>query len=85
MQKASKVRKNGQMFGPKMFVLILFLRNAARSTPIKHGSNSPAYKMRKKRQKKKEEREKKEEKWGIKLQKNKTKKKTTPCAYIFPP
>ena len=61
-QKASKVRKKGQIFGPKMFGLPLF-RNAAPSTPSKCGSNGPAYEMRKKRQKKREgKKEGKEEK-----------------------
>ena len=63
VQKASKVRKNGQIFGPKMFVLPLYLHNAAPSTPIKCGSKGPAYKMRKKKQKKRErKRGRKEEK-----------------------
>ena len=61
-RKVSKVRKNGQIDGQKIFGLALYLRNAAPSTPIKHGSNDPAREMRKKRQKKREERERKRRK-----------------------
>ena len=41
-QKDSKVRKNGRIFGPKMFGLPLYLRYTAPSTLVKHGSNGPA-------------------------------------------
>ena len=62
-QKASKVRKNGQIFGPKMFGFTLYLRNAAPSTPIKRGSNGPVYEMGKKDKRKgRKEREKGEKK-----------------------
>ena len=48
-----------------MLGLALYLRNAALSTPIKHGSNGQAYEMHKKMQSKgRKEREKKEEKMG---------------------
>ena len=64
------------MFGPKMFGLPLYLRYAAPSTPIKRGSNSPAYEMRKKKAKEKGgKREKNEEKWGIKEKTTTTTKK----------
>ena len=58
VQKASKVRKAGQILGPKMFGLPLYLHNAALSTPIKLGSNGPAYEIRKKGKRKTGEREK---------------------------
>ena len=60
----------GQISGPKMFDLLLYLHNAAPSTPIKCGSNGSAYDMRK------NEREK-GGKRGIKS------KNKNPCAYIF--
>ena len=62
VRKASKVRKNSKIFGPKLFGLPLYLHNAALSKPIKRGSNGPADEMRKKRQKKREERERKRRK-----------------------
>ena len=70
-QKPSEIRKNGQNFEPKMFGLPLYFRNAAPLTPIKRGTNDPAYEMRKKRQKKmegKRERERRN-KCGMKSQK----------------
>ena len=74
--KGFQSKKNGQMFGPKMFGLPLYLRNAAPSTPIKRGSNGPAYEMRKKRQnKRKGKKARKEEKCEIRSQKKKKKKK----------
>ena len=95
-RKALKVRKNGQIFGQKMFGLPLYLRNAAPSKLIKRGSNSPAYELRNKRRKKKEGRKKiQEEKWGIKSKTNKKKHTHTkhlhahtfshrdPCAMTF--
>ena len=42
------------MFEPKMFGLPLYFRYAAPSTPIKRGSNGPAYEMRNKRRKKRD-------------------------------
>ena len=41
-RKASEVRDNGKIFGPKMFGLPLYLRNAAPSTPIKRGKKWPS-------------------------------------------
>ena len=59
-----------------MFGLPLYLCNAVPSTPIKRGSNGPAYEMRKKRQKKREgKRERKEEKMWDQIAKKKKKKK----------
>ena len=59
-----------------MFYLPLYLRNAAPSTSIKRGSNSPAYEMRKKRQKKREgKEERKEDKMGDQITKNNKNKK----------
>ena len=78
-QKASKVRKNGLLFGPKMFGLLLYLRNAAPSTPIKRGSNGPALEKRKKRQKKREgKRERKRGKMWDQITKER-KKEASPC------
>ena len=85
---ASKVRKkNGQIFGTKMFGLPLYLLNAAPSTmPIKSGSNGTADEMRKKWQKKREERGRKN--GGRKCQKKKNLHSHTffhrdPCAMTF--
>ena len=76
-RKASKIRKNGQIFRPKMLGLLLYLRGAAPSKPIKRGSNGPAYEMRKKKRKKgKGKRESKGKKWSIKSQKKKEKTTT---------
>ena len=75
--KASEVtKKNRQIFEQKMFGLPLYLCNAVPSTPIKRGSNGPAYEMRKKRQKKRErKRERKEENMRDHIAKKKKKKK----------
>ena len=81
-QMASKVRKKWSHFRTKNVDLPLYLRNAAPSTPIKGGSNGPAYEMRKKKANEtRGKKEKKEEKWGIKSQKKK--KKTSLSTYIF--
>ena len=62
-RKGFQSKKNGQIFGPKMFDLPLYFRNDTPSTPIKHGSNGPAGEMRQKRQK---IREKKRKNGGLK-------------------
>ena len=75
-QKAYEARKNDRFFEPKMFGLPMYLRNAAPSIPIKHGSNGPACEMRKERQKKTEgKRERKKEKMQDQIKKKKKKKK----------
>ena len=73
-QKASEVRKNGQIFQPKMFGLPLYLCNAVPSTPIKCGSTGPEYKMRKKRQKKREGKRERGKNVGSNRKKTKQKK-----------
>ena len=82
-QKASKVRENGQIFGPKMFTLPLYLRYVAPSTQIKRGSMAQRTKCSRKSKQKGRERERRK-KMRDKIVKKKKKKKS-PCAYIFPP
>ena len=75
-RKATEIRKkkNGQIFEPKMFGLPLYLYNAALSTPIKRGSNGPAY-ARKGRGKGKERETKKEKNAGSNRKKQTKQKK----------
>ena len=84
-RKASNLRKNGQIFGPKMFGLPLYFRNAAPSTPIKGGSNGPAYEMRKKRQKKREWKRGRKEKQNAGSNRKKKNKKKHLHVHTFSP
>ena len=83
-RKASEVRKKMVKFSnQKCWVYRCTFVMQHPSTPIKRGSNGPAYEMRKKRQKKR--RKRKEEKMWDHIAKKKQQKKPSPCAYIFPP
>ena len=75
-RKASE-EKDGQIFEPKMF------GNAIPLTPIKRGSNSPAYEMRKHKQKKREGKREREKR-GRNAGSNRKKQKKNLHVHTFP-
>ena len=88
-QKGSEVRKNGQNFEPKRFGLPSYFRDVAPLTPIKCGSNCPAYEMRKKGKRKGRKEREKDRKMRDEIAKKKTHlhahtfSHRDPCAMTF--
>ena len=84
VRKASKVRKNGQIFGPKMFGLPLYLRMQCHQHQSSAAQMAQHTKCARKAKRKGRER-KRERRKKCRIKSQKKNQKTFPCAYLFPP